>query len=328
VNGQPWPATFRPYGALPWNTALSASASNVDTASTAALQAYMQDAVDHIAGQAGNDYSHPVYLASTNDPLVHIGCSAMTYGCYAANAATSSLPDIHVPAQARPAYGTDGHFAIIQPDGTEFDFWETAEPASNWATGATITAGIAVQTSILGSGAVSPSATSGAALAAGQVRFDELARGLIPHAIFLVVPCTANALVYPGSTTAADCASGGIPIGALVQLTLTDAQINALPATTISPFLLPILRALHDYGGYVEDTSGGSQGAPFWEYESLTQYASFGQTYPGLTFAQAHGYTSYLNPTYLEYSGGVIRWSQLAPYMRVLSSCYAKGTCS
>ena len=76
------------------------------------------------------------------------------------------------------------------------------------------------------------------------------------------------------------------------------------------------------------DTYGGSGGsAPFWEYESFTQYSAYGQPYPGTAFAGANGYSGYLNPSYLEYSGGPIRWSQLAPYVEVLSTCYARGAC-
>jgi hypothetical protein len=287
----------------------------------------MSDTVDHIAADTHGDYSHPVYLAAATDPAVTINCSSMQYGCYTdAAGKVSSLSTINVPALARPAGGTDGHFAVIQPSGQEDDFWEAAQPSGNWRAGSSITAGIGVQTSITGSGIpTTTSATSGAALAAGLVRFDELTRGSIPHAIFLDFSCV-NGVEYPATTTGTQC-GGGVPMGSLVYLTLTPSQIDALPASTIAPYLKPILYALHNYGGYVMDTyGGGNTGAPFWEYESYTQYSSMGQPYPGVTFATANGYSSYLNPN-PAYAGGPIRWSQLAPYIEVLSACYAHGSC-
>lgn len=328
VNGQAWPASFRPYSALPWNTALPATPANVDATATASLKAFMSDTVDHIAASTANDYSHPVYLANAGDPLVTLDCADAIYGCNSAQAAgVSSLPAIHIPAQARPAGGTDAHIGVIQPDGTEYDFWGAHQPSGNWTNGATLSFGVGAVTSITGNG-IPPfaSATSGAALAAGQIRFDELARGSIPHAIFLDFPCT-NGVRWPGTTAGVACAGAGVPMGALVYLNLSDAAIDALPASTIAPVLRPILHALHQYGGYAMDTYGGNGGAPFWEYESYTQYSAYGQTYPGTTFAQANGYTTYTNPTYPEYAGGPIRWSQLAPYMEVLSACYATAGC-
>jgi hypothetical protein len=301
----------------------------VDATNTTNVRNSMSDTVDHITGDTHSDYSHPVYLAAATDPQVSVNCAAMQYGCYTDQSGkVGSLPAINVPALARPADGSDAHFAVIQPSGTEYDFWQTTQPSGNWTNGASLTAGIGVQTTIQGSGIpATASATSGAALAAGLIRFGELASGTIPHAIFLDFPCVQG-FEYPATTTGAACSGGGVPMGALVYLTLTNAQINALPATTIAAYLRPILYALHQYGGYAMDTYGGGSntGAPFWEYESYTQYAAMGQPYPGTAFAVANGYSTYTNP-YLNYQGGPIRWSQLAPYIEVLAPCYAHGSC-
>ena len=328
VNGQEWPATFRPYAANPWNAPLP-DAPAVDGTNTANVRTYMRDSVDHIAGDTHNDYSHPVYMASASDPQISVDCSRAQYGCFTDQSAMMpSLPKFNVPALARPAAGTDAHFAVVQADGTEYDFWNAAQPAGNWSSGDTLSASIAVQTSITASGIPAfVSATSGGALGAGLIRFDELQSGTIPHAIFLVFPCTQGR-VYPATSSGVACGGSGVPMGALVHLNMSDAQIDALPATTIAPYLLPILHALHQYGGYVLDTYGGSNGgAPFWQYESFTQFSAFGQPYPGTAFATAHGYNGYHNPTYLQYAGGPIRWSQLAPYIEVLAPCYARGSC-
>jgi hypothetical protein len=328
TNGIAWPADFRPYGTNIWNAPLPANPAT-DAANTANVRSYLNDTSDHITADTHNDYSHPVYFASAADPLVTINCSGAKYGCFTEAGKVKSLQPINVPAPARPAGGTDGHFAVIQSNGAEFDFWQAEQPPGDWTSGATIRSGIAVKTMISGSGVPArESATSGAALAAGLIRFDELARGSIPHAIFLNFACTRGH-EYPATSGGAECGGGGgIPMGSLVHLTLTPDQIDALPSSTIAPALRPILNALHDYGGYVLDTYGGgsTSGAPFWEYESYTQYSAFGQPYPGIAFATANGYSEFFNP-YPGYAGGPIRWSELAPYVEVLAPCYARAAC-
>jgi len=321
VNGQPWPSNFRPYSQYPWNDPLPANPQNVDAANTSRIAAYLGNVEhDFFASTTSADYSHPVYYASSSDPTVSFSCSSAQYGC------NQSFSSLHIPAQARPAGGSDHHMAVIQPDGTEYDFW-----GASYSGGSSLSASVGAVSSVLTSGIpTSMSATSGASLAAGLIRFSEISSGTIPHALFIVLPCTTG-VTYPGTTTASSCPDGaGVPIGTHMFLNLSDAQINALPASTAPSYLLPVLHALHQYGGYVEDTgcSGNgteSSGTPCVLFESITQYSSFGQTYPGAAFAAAHGYTNG-GQSYVDPSG--INWATLRQYMQVLSPCYAQGTCS
>jgi hypothetical protein len=304
VNGQSWPASFRPYSASsPWN--IGTNGRSQDSANSSHLQAYLSATyTSSLSAPAGpNDFGHPVYFARATDPLVTATCSQ--YGCYNNNARVGSI-SLRIPAQARPAQASDHHMGIVQPDGTEVDCW-----GASYSGGSSLSAGICSTTSVTtGSGVETPSATSGAALAAGVVRFDELSRGSIPHALFVVVSCTSG-VVYPGTSNARACGDGaGVPVGAWLHLTLSDAQIDALPSSTIPAAYLPILHALHNYGAFVEDTGGSfsnESGAPgvWFMFEDQQQYASFGQPYPGASFAAAHGALS-------------IAWSALRPYMEVL----------
>lgn len=303
VNGQSWPASFRPYSASsPWN--IGTNGRSQDSANTSHLQAYLSaNYSDSFATQAGpNDFGHPVYFARATDPQVTATCSQ--FGCFNNNARVGSI-SLRIPAQARPAQASDHHMGVVQPDGTEVDCW-----GASYSGGSSMSAGICSTNSIAGTGVETPSATSGAALAAGVVRFDELTRGSVPHALFVVVSCT-NGVVYPGTSNARACGDGaGVPVGAWLHLTLSDAQIDQLPSSAVSAAYRPILHALHNYGAFVEDTGGSfsnESGAPgvWFQFEDPQQYASFGAAYPGSSFAASHGALS-------------IAWSALRPYMEVL----------
>jgi hypothetical protein len=248
-----------------------------------------------------DDNGHPVYLASATDPVVTVNCTAY---CGVASA------NINIPVSARPATGSDHHMGIIEPDGSEYDFYGST------STGTSPTATTAFyRTSILGSGQMpGGGATSGAALAAGVIRFDELARGIIPHALFVSANCVTGTVVYPGGSQGKVCTSGtGPPVGARIQLTLTDAQINAL---SLLPWEQTILHALHDYGAYVMDTNGDGIALGF-QFEPTTQFAAFSQSYP------IYGYPNII-PNIAGFDSA-IDW---AHDLRIVSPCYAQETCT
>ncbi len=207
-------------------------------------------------GQSGsNDFSHPVYLAASTDPMVTIGS-----GC--GTSAGISGTQIHIPAQARPTTSSDAHMGVIQPNGDEYDFWDVTNPAGNWTTGSTLhcSESGAYSNIVTGTGSLTYSATSGAALSAGNLRANELQNGVISHALFVVIP-SSNGYVYPGTANAAQ--GGSIPIGARVQLKWTDAQIDAM--TGQAAWEKTLLHQLHDYGLYVLDTGGDGYLTYKWE---------------------------------------------------------------
>ena len=170
------------------------------------------------------------------------------------------------------------------------------------------------RTSILGSGQMAGGGvTSGAALVAGAIRADELARGVVPHALFASTNCVTGTPIYPGGSQGSLCTSGtGPPIGARLQLTLTDAQINALG---LPAWEAAILHAMHDYGVYILDTSGGgSPGYLYLRFESQTQYAAYSSTYP-----------------YSTMSLNISAFDTLLPWgsdFRIVAACYAQETCT
>lgn len=318
VNPGAWPSNFRPYCAntsansaapCPWNDALPDSPQQLYPNSGSIVSALFAGGGLLLPGDwsLGGDYNHPTYLASASDPVVTVTCT--TY-CGVPSAV------IHIPSAARAAgyfaqsSSLDGHMAIVEPDGTEYDMYH----ALSYAGQSSFSVGGLYKTSILGSGQVpGGGATSGAALAAGVIRADELARGVIPHALFATTNCVSGSYVYPGGSQANVCSSGvGPPLGARLQLTLTDAQINALG---LPSWEAAILHAMHDYGVYILDTQGGgSPGGLYFRFESQTQYAAYSAGYPYASMGLGiGGFDTALN------------WGQ---NFRIVASCYAQETCT
>lgn len=289
---------------------------------------------------SGYDEGHPVYVASSSDPLVNVTC---TRYCDAAHPA-----QIRIPAKARPGDGGDGHIAVIQPDGTEFDTWATTMPSRDWQNGDTITSMNAVTcgsyatgTGFLGSSGAST--VGGACLAGGLIRYSEIATGEIDHALFTTVDCaTRSFYVYPAPQPFdSQCTGGGpdVPNGAHLWLDLSDAQVAALPVTAWEK---TVLRALHHYGAYVLDSGSGADRAhglfvPWWEDDA--QYSSMGKTNPLVQWAASQGW----NPNSVAPRNGTFRsttrytfsdsWNPLtsiggwAAHLHVVDPCYAQGTC-
>ena len=319
TNPGPWPASFRPYCAnnganpgspCPWNDPLPDNPQQLYP-SSATIVSNLFGSVPYVslAGDwsISGDFNHPTYYASTSDPLVTVTCT---------NHCGVSSATFNIPSSARAAgYGSgstalDGHMAIIEPDGTEWDMYQ----ATSYSGQSSFSAGGLYKTSILGSGQIpNGGTTSGAALAAGIIRADELARGNIPHALFATTNCVSGSYVYPGASQATSCAGGGgPPLGARLQLKLTDSQINAL---RLPAWETAILHAMHDYGVYILDTNGGSSpGNLYFRFESQTQYAAYGVAYPYASMGLGiTGFDSGLN------------WAQ---NFQIVAPCYSQETCT
>ena len=285
-NGVDQPASFVPYGPTsPWNHRISANPTMASYSATVIASMFGPSFVGNqedppVWGQEAGiyDYSHPIFFAQNSDPVIKLACSR-----YCGEAGTAYPTTIHIPAQARPAQGTDAHIAIVQPNGEEIDAWAAygtpggsgkypGTPATrNWQTGDTLTAGNIAECRnfFTGTGfgpvANRPYSTAGGAcLGGGLIRPNELLAGKINHALFIVLPCGVGASVYPTPTTGSIpdnvCKSGiGVPFGARLWYDVPDATTNA--STSLATWEKAILNALHDYGGYFEDTGDGGRAA-------------------------------------------------------------------
>jgi hypothetical protein len=287
-----WPeASWRPYAvSSPFNRTAASTAVHPRSAQMMAKVLSWGSPGNLFAGGADttSDYGHPTYWAQPTDPLYtldSIGYSPAIDGLR-----------IRIPGRARPAGGGDGHMTVVQPDGWEYDFWQVQSKPTG---GGTMTFSLGGRTRIDGNGLESNATAARFGNLAGVIRAQELAAGQINHALFVVLKCTTtsttfgygtrpdtgkSAYVYPAKAGGSRCSSAdnadAPPMGALLQLNMSDAQINALAVPT---WKKTILRALARYGGYVGDTGGPGLGLQF---ESGSTYTSFGFADPLLSLAR------------------------------------------
>jgi hypothetical protein len=313
--------SWRPYDASsPFNTIARGSTVHPDSA------AYAEEALSWgapaplIAGNAEStsDWSHPAFYARSSDPLYTLQATAP----WGTNALDGMK--IRVPADARPAGGGDGHLTIVTPDGWEYDLWQANAPLPGTKR-VTFTWG--GRTRVDGNGLGSGATAAGFGSLAGMIREPELAAGHINHALFITLKCAAkgtafgygtratsygSSYVYPATHGGSVCPAedpNPLPMGAHLQLAMSDAQIQALP---VPAWRKTILEALAQYGGYVGDTGGPGFGLMF---ESSTSYTALGLPDPLLIFG-ALNLVPFWSGHYVFNVANGVDWSR---YLRVLA---------
>jgi hypothetical protein len=252
----------------PWNTPLGSGAQL--EAGTGACSQTFGDPKAESDINAG-EWSHPVYVARSTDPLVRI----VLYG--------EVKISIHVPAAAEPARphtaDSDGHLHIIDP--TEH-FVDELFHARRGAGGRLIADAYSrndLRGSGVGHGGVR--AYGGSAIG-GLIRRGEL-QGGIRHALALALPRRAQRRgpVWP-ATAEDDFAEknyrGSVPMGQLVALP-RDLDTGALNLGAQGRVLL---RALQDYGAYDVDSAADFSlyGEPSVEGELGTAREDFAKLRP------------------------------------------------
>lgn len=225
----------------PWNLPLGAGAEkeSPDAACTRSLTD-PKIGTDLNAGQ----WSHPVYLAATSDPLVKITRKGKT------------VATIHIPATAEPArprsLDSDAHLHIVDPQRRYVhEMWHAKRRSGS------ITVEGYTRNDLHGPGVGGGGerAYGGSALG-GLIRRAELSTG-IRHALALALPRSQLALgpVWPAvqqDNGAEGSYLGAVPMGQLVALSLDRHDLDALG---LSPQGRAIAQALLDYGAYVVDAS-------------------------------------------------------------------------
>lgn len=272
------------------------------------------------------DYGHPVYFAKNTDPLYTIACDhdPATYHC------TSIEGDrIRVPAYAKPAGGTDGHLAVVTPDGqTEYDFW-AAQPLPG--TGGTLHASSGRKYVIGGPGVAPQGWTQDqgcavnlcSAISQGLVRAEEINAGAINHAIFMISACTNGGGVPPAPQPGGDGFCAGpdtMPRGSRVWLAMSDAEIDALAAP---PYQTVLMKALAHYGAFNGDAGGVGLG--FQSPDGMGSYVA-GKVDPWVTIANTYGFATVPD------GRRIFEWMpasvDLIQRLKVLQpTCQNQGTC-
>jgi hypothetical protein len=258
----------------------------------------------------------PTYYSAATDPVFTISCNSATL-------CPIKGQQLHIPQNALAAGNSDGHLTVIdQSTGTEYDFWQAKTPLPQG--GGTLVVSGAGKTSVDGDGLGSKAIAANYGSLAGVIRAQELQAGQINHALVMVVHCDNATHVYPATADDQSCSSVGmsnasaLPMGARVQLNMTDSQIAALSSPA---WQKTILRALAHYGAYVSDT-GGDWG---FQIDGSQQYNSMGYPNPWLAFAKANGWT--LNSSDGTYLGNLTKAVDWYSNLRVLDTCSAQGSC-
>lgn len=286
------PGSWRPFASSsPWNRPVAGSA--VHPASARMIRKILSwgRPAPLVAGTSGtgNDYAHPVYYAQPGDPVFTLRAT-QTRG-------PIEGMRIPIPDAARPAAGSDGHMTVVQPDGWTYDFWQVRSKPRG---GGILSFSIGGRSRIDGTGTDGRATAADFPNLAGVIRAQELIAGRIDHALFVVLRCTSGstafgygtrpapsgsqgAYVHPASHGGARCDDAAPPMGARIQLAMSETQIDAL---AVPAWRKTILRALAVYGGYVGDTGGPGFAL---QLESGATYTSFGAADPTVAFARDQG---------------------------------------
>ena len=297
----------RPYSdASPFNTAIPDNVRVLENSSTIVANSYLDATPSpmRVSASPSVDYSHPIYVAHGGDASYTIRC----------NSGGISGKIIQIPAGARPTTSSDGHMAIVQPDGWEYDLWQAQTPSAGtvrcnigyrqrYDGPGIVTADMKRQDASLGGGTASYFGE-----AAGLIRANEIQAGVIPHALFLVIKSGSSGSVYPAYKADATGNQNGPPMGQRFRLSMTDSAIDASCAPGWEK---TVAKAMAHYGLYFGDT-GGSGFSPM--MESQLTYTAVGQSNPWDAVAAQHGIRQ--DPTY----GYVFRWSGCIDYRAAMQA--------
>ena len=265
------PANWRPYmDTAAWNIGTARATIHPDSA---AMISYLRSvsggkAQSMVVGSLGREYGDgaALHFADTDDPVYTVHCTQWTSSCEVEGA------QVRIPAGAKPTPMTwDRHMTVVQPDGTEYSFWESDIPSGR---GGTLNVSHGGRGRIDGDSTGIHGTAGVVSASAGEIRSTSWIAGTIPHAIALTVYRTKATSVYPvrtddckGHLAATDPASP-VPNGQWFKLNITDAELALEPA-----WRRPIYRAMRDYGGFVIDTGGSGFG---WSHANEMAYGSYG----------------------------------------------------
>lgn len=243
-----------------WNQPLSSGASP-DPHSSALVGALDNEIAREEALGSGpwintRSYSVPIYTVAAGQATVAVKL-ATTISALALQAALEAVP---LPANAKPAAGTDGELVVWQPATDRiWEFWRLAHTTSGWQAAW----GGAMQHESSDSGAFDSSAlwpgattrwgvsASAMSLVGGLISLEDLQKGEINHALSMSLPAI-RAGVYASPAQRCDGRSTSslvLPEGAHLRL---DPSLD-LAALHLPRLTLMIAQAAQRYGIYIKD---------------------------------------------------------------------------
>lgn len=267
TDKNPPKACWRPFSAeSPFNRKLPPSPRQVTTSPLIGLTTVGLGAGPNFeAGNAGttDDFEHPVYFSSKDDPVYRVHCVNFGGSCEIAG------DRVRIPRRALPAGGSDGHLGVIdQANGWEYDFWQVQERSPD---GGRLAISFGGRTRIGSPGADGLGSNATAAhfaTSAGAIRPEELRTGLIDHALFMTVPCTNGRSVWPAGegagTRCSKLSSTGAAAPAMGQHFFLQMSNREIENLAVPRWQKTIFLAMANYGLFVGDTGGGGWGLKLW----------------------------------------------------------------
>ena len=265
-----------------WNAPLAADAP-LDANSSAVVANLLHQEATESLGIATTSYGVPIYTVSANQPPVHITLDQ--------GPAQADLQDafdaVPLPANAKPAAGTDGNLAVYQPStNTMWEFWRLSKQADGWHAqwggrmpNVSNNPGY-YQNVVSPSGTVLERASWGTTaasfpLVAGVMTIAELQSGVIPHALGLAITNTCGGVwAWPAQRTDGVSPEPCVPEGAHFRL---DPKLN-LASLHLGHFALMMAQAAQTYGIIINNRSDGFtfRGEDPTQYEAEHGYNPYG----------------------------------------------------
>jgi hypothetical protein len=193
-------------------------------------------------------YSTPVYTVPANQPTVVVTLDQIN------PLLAADFLQVPLPADARPAQGTDGHLVVWQPSTqTMWEFWQLHKDGSgNWHTsyGGKMTNVSSNPGYFQRNGATA----TGLPLVGGLMTLQEETDGVINHALQFAIPhAKAGTWVFPAQRSDGDSTSAtAIPEGTRFRL---PASLN-ITALKLPRQTAMMAKAVQKYGMIVNDQSG------------------------------------------------------------------------
>lgn len=223
------------------------------------LVASIRDRYNGVAAFNAHQYNSPLYEVTAEVSPVDVrfnDCQGKGYLPEGLTGAGGQFSGVPMPADARPATGTDGELSIWSPSSDQlWEFWK-AEKAADGTWSACWGGRIDDVSSGDGrfSGAFGATAT-GLPNAGGAVRYDEIRRGRVDHAISLIIPNPAVASDYSWPALRSDGVDtnpDALPEGTRLRL---DPALD-VTSLGLGPAATTIAGAAQKYGFVVVDRGG------------------------------------------------------------------------
>ena len=247
-----------------WNAPLSPSAPLDAASATMSAGLAAQAASEYNAGIGPwietSDGSTPIYVVGPNQPTVTVQLDDPTaWWRVSLQKAFDAVP---IPANARPASGTDAQMTVWQPSTDKlWEFFHMRLGPDGWhaAWGGAMddvseSPGYYTNASWPGALTAWGATASSLPVAAGVITLADLRRGYIDHAVAIDVPAAAaGEFSLPAERTDGfGTAPNAIPEGAHLRL---DPDLN-LQALHLPRLVLMIAQAAKQYGMIVRDQTG------------------------------------------------------------------------